>query len=421
MYKVLRKCLPSDPQSLNEETPILNSDEKDENISTYKRARTIINGRIFHLVSIILTGFAVLFSCLIKLFLFGHSNGHSQHGEYFPRPESMSPTIHVTTLTFVALYLTILIYFCMEIVLRIYLNGKHFFWRYGKGLRLRNVYEFLIVFGDTLLSFIVIAKLTHHMTHPMLTFLGSLIPIRFAVYLLTAPPLQALLRGFKRAAKTIIFMLIFCAILIYVLSFISHLLFSPYLNPSCAVCAKRFESIQSAFFSILQVISCDTWVDDLVLPLSEQSIYGKVFVWSFFGLQVFLALFILLNIFTAVIVEGILPRSSYDEGPHNSEYSSDVSNYRLLREICCGICLLSKYVSKKQTHPEDMKYKDVMPAPMRMSQHDKVMDQLSMMTDMVKQMSTEIEQLRTEVRESRTRSYTIGIERPDDYHVMNSV
>jgi hypothetical protein len=158
--------------------------------------------------------------------------------------------------------------------------------------------------------------------------------------------------------------------------------------------------------------------------LAAQSIYGNLLIWSFFGFQVFLALFIFLNIFTAVIVEGILPRPSQDEEGNcsESEYSSNVTNYRLLRELFCGVCLLSEYVSQKQTHPDDKKSceEDLESGPKTVgNRHDEMMKQFLDMTHLVKHMSSQMDLLRREVRESR--GVPIHLDSPDGYYHINSV
>jgi hypothetical protein len=423
MYKT-RKCYPpSIVNELTEKTPIiLSNNYNEEKVSMIKRARTFVNGRYFHMVSILLTGFAVICSTLIKFFLASHIHQPDHNHGYFPKPDSMSQHLYTFTLFMIAVYMMILFWFCGEILLRMSLNGKYFFWREAKGFRIRNFFELLIIFGDTVFTIIVVGKLALHMNHPMLTFFGCLMPVRFAVYLLTAPPLHALIRGIKRAAKTIIFVSIFSAILIYVSSLISHILFGPVLNPKCEVCVQRFGSVQATFYSVLQVISCDTWVGDIVQPLVSQSIYSRSFIWAFFGVHVFIALFIFLNIFTAVICEGIL--RGPEDGKTQSEYTDkEPNNYRILRELFCGVRLLSEYVAKKQVHPDDQT-DDIeigTCAVTSTGHHGEVMAQFAAITVMMKNMAEQMEEMKKEIHEYRYRATSDFIPIPEDVFTHNSV
>lgn len=273
---------------------------------------------------------------------------------------SKSHVVHYLAFSLSSVYMLMSTWFCIEVSSRMIFNGAHFFWRQNKGVRIRNLAEFFIVWVSFALdlyayirlasSIVVIAKRDQMVTS---TLLGSIITMRIAIFLLATPALHSLIRQMKNAFETVLIVLMFCACLLYGASLLSFFLFNPNLfhsgssSGNCEICRDRFNNVENSFFAMLQVISSDGWSSDIVVPMCEQSSFSCAFIWLYFGSIECFSLFILLNVFTGVIFESLLQT--------NSDPSRKKTNYSILADMACGLCSMSKYVAKRQRHEADPK------------------------------------------------------------------
>jgi hypothetical protein len=225
-----------------------------------RRIRLIVNSKPYTLITISLTVLSIVLSTIAKTILFNETLTSSGY-EMGPLTENALLTVRLM----IIVCLLISAFFCFEIVIRMIVNGKHFFWRENKGFRQRNVSEALIIFGELILSIIALSQFSSNPRNRLSTLFGSLITLRLVIFILSAPPLHSLFRAVKRASRTIVCIVVFCACLLYACSVLSHLLFSPWMNAHCTICVERFGNIESTFFSMLQVVSCDTWVGKYIL------------------------------------------------------------------------------------------------------------------------------------------------------------
>jgi len=78
---------------------------------------------------------------------------------------------------------------------------------------------------------------------------------------------------------------------------------------------EKFGSLGWSFFTLFQLMTMEGWVDDVVLPVMEQSPWA----WLFFIPFIILSTFVVLNLFIGVIVESIQSMKEQREGARTME------------------------------------------------------------------------------------------------------
>jgi voltage-gated sodium channel len=123
------------------------------------------------------------------------------------------------------------------------------------------------------------------------------------------PELILVGRGLKRAIKTIFIMLSFLFVIVYFYGVIGFALYNRdglplLLNHTCTedACVKYFNTPYSAFFTMFQVLSGDSWAEGVAIPLEKNYPYIS---YIFFVSFVCFTGFIIMNVVTGVMLDAI--------------------------------------------------------------------------------------------------------------------
>ena len=198
-----------------------------------------------------------------------------------------------------SIYFICYLFVLIEIILRLVVNRKEFFFK--NGIQWLNILDLIIISVDVVsstlaLTFFIFTEATQ--IYAYYSFLGGIIVLRLLIFTSYHPKLRRIGFALRKSMVTILIMMTFLLLLIYFNAMVAYSLYSDYSDKDFDLFVTPYQS----FFTMIQVISGDSWAEAIARP-AEAKLKGTAYV--FFIIVFCETAFIMSNVVTGIILDAI--------------------------------------------------------------------------------------------------------------------